>query len=135
VLITNSACRKDPLDDGSALSSLKGLSPKVKLALQFLEEGLCEGVTLAGAAGYVKMNPASLNRKLHEELRERGFSVSIREYLDLLRVKKAKELFRSDPTLESKEVASKVGLGYRSFTQVFKRHTGMTPHAYRNHVS
>ena len=62
---------------------------------------------------------------------ERETGVTFNEYLNRLRVSKAKELLRS-PELRLTDVAQLVGYEDQSyFTKVFKRVTGVLPHAYR----
>ncbi|WP_059049844.1 response regulator [Paenibacillus senegalimassiliensis] len=56
------------------------------------------------------------------------------EYLTKVRMEKAKEMLR-DPAIKFYEIASKVGYMNPSyFSKLFKKHTGVTPSAYRNEV-
>lgn len=58
--------------------------------------------------------------------------VSITEYLNQLRIEKAKKLLKTT-SLMSYEIAEKVGfVNYRYFTQIFKKYTGLSPTGYRN---
>lgn len=58
--------------------------------------------------------------------------ISITEYLNKLRIEKAKELL-CNTSMMSYEVAEQVGFNnYRYFTQVFKKYTGTSPTAFRN---
>ncbi|WP_077534324.1 response regulator transcription factor [Massiliimalia massiliensis] len=58
--------------------------------------------------------------------------IPITEYLNKLRVQKAKELLRGT-SMMSYEIAEYVGFkNYRYFTQVFKKYTGNSPTHYRN---
>lgn len=53
-------------------------------------------------------------------------------YLNRLRVEKAKELIRTDPTLRLKDLSYSLGfMDSHYFTKVFKQHVGVTPTEYR----
>lgn len=121
-------------DERLVLSSLPELSPKVRIALRFLEEHFIEGAGLKDAVFGVKMHRASLSRKIHKELQEQSIYLTIPEYVNSLRIRKAKGLFESEPMLECKEVASMVGTGGRNLRRIFKSFTGKTPTEYRKTI-
>lgn len=64
-------------------------------------------------------------------LKETGIKYS--EYLQGIRMEKAKELLKTEDECTIEYVAEKIGLGYNVsyFYQLFKRYTGMTPKEYR----
>jgi transcriptional regulator GlxA family with amidase domain len=123
------------MDERLILSELEGLSPKAKLALKSLEQNFAIGISLKEAAAQVRMRPDSLCREIHRELVAHGIYVSIPDYLDTLKVKRAKELFCLDPLCECKEVAALVGLSVRHLERLVKRRTGMAPACFRKKVS
>lgn len=94
--------------------------------IQYLGEHYAEPITLREAAEHVYLTPPYLCRVFKRET-----GVTFNEYLNRLRVSKAKELLRS-PELRLTDVAQLVGYGDQSyFTKVFKRVTGLLPSAYR----
>ena len=119
------------LDESLILSELEELSPKVRIALQFLEHKFPEGIGVPDAASCLKMHPASLWKRIRGELFQCGIHMSLSEYTNRLRVVKAKELLQSDPFLLSKELAPMVGTGVRNLQKLFKTYTGKTPSEYR----
>lgn len=122
------------MDERLIVSTLPGLSPKLRFVLRFIEENFCEGVGVKQAASYVKMHPASLWKRIRKELTQTGTNITFSEYINSLRVRRAKELLRSDPFLECKEVASMVGTGVRNLEMVFKRYVGKTLSEYRQAI-
>ena len=77
------------------------------------------------------MNPSALCRLVREELAQHEIYITLPDYLDRLRVDKAKELFQSDPLIRCKEVASLVAFSSRSLRRIFKKYTGKTPTEYK----
>jgi transcriptional regulator GlxA family with amidase domain len=123
------------MDERLTLSELEGLSPKAKLALKSLEQNFAIGISLKEAAAQVRMRPDSLSRQIHKELASHEIWITIPDYLDMLKVKRAKELFCLYPLCECKEVAALVGLSVRHLERLVKRHAGMTPACFRKKVS
>ena len=121
-------------DTSLILSNVEGLSPRVRIALQFLEERFHARAGLAQAGRVVEMHPASLCRAVRNELKRNGIYVTLPDYLNRLRLNKARELLRSDPLLLCKEVAFLVGMSDRNFERVFKEYTGKTATEYRRAV-
>ena len=57
---------------------------------------------------------------------------SILDYLNMVRIEKAKELLRGDNSLNLDEIAMTVGYSGRiTFTRIFKKYEGITPGVYR----
>ena len=74
----------------------------------------------------VYMSEPYLSRVFREEM-----GTTLRQYINSVRVKKAKELLR-DPALKVRDVARRTGYGRaRGFLRFFKEQTGMTPLDYR----
>jgi two-component system response regulator YesN len=119
------------LDEKLVLSRLPGLSPKVKTALKFVEENFSQEVRLEDAAARVRMHPVSLSRRVRKELRQHEVYISLPEYKDALRARMAKQLIKSNPFLECKEVAHMVGTSPRNLEKIFKRYVGVTPAEFR----
>ena len=95
-------------------------------ARELLHASFAERVTLAGVARAVGVHPVYLAasfRKHHQ--------CTVGEYVRRLRIEAAcREVSRTDAPLS--EIAPAVGFYDQShFTNVFKRHTGMTPAQYR----
>gem|GEM_PF-1630629 len=121
-------------DASLILSNVEGLSPRVRMALQFLEEGSHERAGLAQAARYVRMHRASLCRAIRNELKRNGIYLTLPDYLNRLRLNKARKLLQSDPFLLCKEIASLVGMSDRNFERVFRKYTGKTATEHRRAV-
>jgi AraC family transcriptional regulator len=83
-------------------------------------------VTLAGVAATVGVHPVYLASRFRKH-----YQCTVGDYVRRLRLEAAcREVSRSDAPLS--EIASAVGFYDQShFTNVFKRHTGMTPAQYR----
>ncbi len=75
------------------------------------------------------MNSGYLSKLFSKEMDE-NFS----QYLMRRRMEKAKEVIEQSASAKVYEIASKVGMGNNPqyFSQLFKRHTGMTPSEYKN---
>ena len=130
-------CVLSVIEKNYPFSQINRLSPKVTAAFQFMEENFNEWtpegkeITLQHVAVNVGMHPASLCKKIHKELGRNRIYVTCTDYLDGLRVLKAKEHFQSNPHLLCLQVANRVGTGERNFRKIFKSFTGITPSEYR----
>lgn len=99
----------------------------IEKAKEYLEAKYAANVTLEEVAEYVQRNPNYLSY-----LFNRIEGMPFTEYLNRLRIGKAKMLLRTT-SLMSYEIADRVGFqNYRYFTQVFKKYEGMSPMQYRN---
>jgi len=57
------------------------------------------------------------------------------EFINMVKINKAKELISQSPDYTFMEIAYKVGYKDSAyFTRVFKKHTGQTPKAYKSSV-
>ena len=123
----------DRMRHNLVLSRLPNLSPKVMIALLFIEENFASGVHLSDAARHVGMHPDSLSRKIHRELEGHDLYLTVPDYFNLLKAVKAREAITSDPLLLCKEVADLVGASPRELQRIFRIHFGSTLSEYREH--
>lgn len=97
--------------------------------VQYIGEHYSEPITLTTVAREVYLTPSYLCRVFKREA-----GVTFHEYLNRVRVNKAKELLR-DRDLRLTDISLMVGFTDQSyFTKVFKRLTGTLPRAYREKV-
>lgn len=93
----------------------------------YIEEHLSGDLSLVRLADEFHFNPSYLSRLFKQE---RGVNLS--EYIDELRIRKAKELLRKDE-LKVAEVGWLIGYEMpQSFTRFFKKWTRLTPQEYRS---
>ncbi|MFC0560558.1 response regulator [Halalkalibacter alkalisediminis] len=98
----------------------------INQALEYMKEHFCEDLTLQQVAEKVDMNPTYLSYLFKEEMGE-----SYIKYLTRLRMEQAKSLLRSGQKVST--VSEQVGYQtYRHFSEVFKKHTGMTPSHFKD---
>ncbi|KRE70391.1 AraC family transcriptional regulator [Paenibacillus sp. Soil750] len=92
----------------------------------YIEEHIGEDLSLVRLASVIHFNPSYLSRLFKQES-----GVNLSDYIDEVRVEKAKNLLKQD-VLKIAEVGSQVGYETpHSFTRFFKKLTGMTPVEYR----
>ncbi|MFE1358250.1 substrate-binding domain-containing protein [Streptomyces harbinensis] len=98
----------------------------VRAALAYLEAHYRQHITRWQVAQAAGTSEDHLGRLFHREI-----GLTLWEYLTRLRIRRAMARLRtSDDTIQT--VARAVGFHDRAyFTRVFRRHTGHTPHAYR----
>ncbi len=105
------------------------LSREVAEALQYIQNNYSSDINLSRAAEHVRLSPNYLGNLFKKELQ-----VNFVEYLNELRVGKAKELLLGT-YLKSYEIAEKVGFTENTyFCRVFKKVTGMSPNEFRKHL-
>jgi len=119
------------MDEKLLLSRLEGLSPRIRTIFRCLEENVTEGPGLRKLARLFRMHSASLSRRWHRELADIGYYLTLSDYRDMLRFRRAKQAFRSDPLLECKKVAALVGTSPRNLRRIFQSFTNSTPEDYR----
>lgn len=96
---------------------------------QYIGAHYKERITLEDTARMVYLSPAYLSRIFKQET-----GVTFNEYLNRVRINKAKELLRSRD-LRMTDISLEVGYEDQSyFTKVFKRVAGMLPREYREKV-
>lgn len=92
----------------------------------FIEQNLSEDLSLVRLADEFHFNPSYLSRLFKQE---RGVNLS--DYMDELRLRKAKELLKREE-LKIAEIGCLIGYEMpQSFTRFFKKWTGLTPQEYR----
>lgn len=108
-------------------------SPFIAKAMQYVENNLDNpNLTLKWIAeNYLFMNVDYVSARFIKETRQR-FS----NYLTTLRIQKAKQLLTKGNKEQIQQVAEQVGCGNNPqyFSQIFKKHTGMTPSAYARKI-
>lgn len=98
-------------------------------AQQWLREHLGEPLTMGDLAAQVDLSPRTLNRRFRQ-----ATGMSPQSYLQGLRINHARELLKHS-NLAVAEIAWQLGLQDASyFSQLFRRHCGMSPLRYREAV-
>jgi AraC family transcriptional regulator len=105
-----------------------GLSPaKLRIAISYIHEYLDRSLSLAEMAIMVQMSP-----HYFAELFKQSMGVAPYQYVTQCRIERAK-LLLTDPKLTIVEICHRVGFQSQShFTKIFREHTTVTPHVYRN---
>lgn len=99
---------------------------QLKNVINYLEENYTEPVPLETLAGIAYMSRSKFTSSFKEH-----YGLTAVEYIQKLRVNKAKELLISSE-YDIKKIASMVGYRqHASFTALFKRCTGLSPDEYR----
>ncbi|MGO4543126.1 helix-turn-helix domain-containing protein, partial [Paenibacillus sp. 2TAB19] len=108
------------LETSSRLS--KGLSPLMVRSDEFIRRNFTRELTVETLAEYVSKTP-----NYFSHLFKREFGISFKEYINRLRIAKAKELILGTNDLIY-EISERVGFtDYTYFTQVFKKMEGYSP--------
>jgi transcriptional regulator GlxA family with amidase domain len=95
----------------------------------WIQENLSGPINMTELAAYLGLSPRTLNRRFKQAT---GLSPQV--YLQGLRINTARDLLRNS-NLSVSEIAWQVGLQDVSyFSQLFRRHNGMTPLSYREAV-
>lgn len=103
------------------------LSKIVRQAISYIDSHLSETLSLEVIAGAIPANPSYLSRTFKKETGQ-----ALTEYINLARVKKAKELLAAGDLL-TYEVAERVGFHDPAyFSAIFKKYTGISPKEYRS---
>ncbi len=104
--------------------------PNIRRALAFVREHFTEAITLADVAHEAALSRFHFCRLFHHEV-----GVSLREYLQEIRVGRAKALL-ADRHVTVSEVAYAVGFNDLShFDRIFNRKVGRSPTAYRRSLA
>jgi AraC family transcriptional regulator len=97
-----------------------------KKVAQYIEEHLLEDIPLAQLAEVARLSPYHFVRAFKQ-----SFGLPPHRYLSKLRMNEAKALL-ADPTLSVTQIGVNLGFSETSsFTTAFRKHTGLTPTAYR----
>lgn len=117
--------KKIQSDDST--SQLKNLSPKIKHAIQYIENHYKDDkLSLPKVAEHIEFSTAYFSRTFKDEIGK-----SFVHYLTELRMEKAKDILKN-PYNKSYEVAYSVGyIDYPHFSKAFKKYYGLSPSEYR----
>ena len=100
---------------------------RAALLLAYLEEHIGRDISLPEMADYLGVSVSYLCR-----IFKTSYGMSPQQCLIHLRMNRAKQLMMTDPTMPIKEIAAHCGYADASyFGAEFKRHTGVSPGAYR----
>ncbi len=104
----------------------KILSDEISLAVQYMEANYNTDISLNHVAEHINLSSGYLSILFKKELQ-----VNFIDYLNDLRIEKAKELLLGT-YLKSYEIAEKIGFNDNTyFSKAFKRHTGISPSEFR----
>ncbi len=104
-----------------------GLQHKLRWAIEYINENLEQDLTLSELAATVGMSPYHFARAFKQLT-----SLPPHQYLIQRRLEQAKRLL-AETDLAIAEIAYRVGFANQShFTTLFRKHTAVTPKAYRN---
>ncbi len=110
----------------SIYSNRKSFSKEISAALSFIDENYFRDLSLSEIAGHVNLSSGYFSGLFKKEL-----DMSFVEYLNNLRIEKAKELL-VNTYLKAYEIAAKVGFGDETyFSRVFKKNTGISIQEYK----
>ena len=97
-----------------------------KRVAQYIEEHLSEDISLATLADVARLSPYHFVRAFKQ-----SFGLPPHRYMSRLRVEQAKALL-ANPAMSVTQVGFNLGFSETSsFTTTFRKHTGLTPTAYR----
>jgi AraC-like DNA-binding protein len=114
------------LDLKAASRGKKVLGPEMEKSIQFIESHYQEDISVIQVAHHVNLSP-----NYFSSLFKREMHVNFTEYINDLRVDKARKLLL-ETYLKGYEIAEKVGFNDNTyFTRVFKKVTGSSPNEYR----
>lgn len=104
----------------------KILSPLNEKVIHYIHSHLEDSLSLEMLAEFVHVNPSHLSRTFKKECGE-----NITEYINKVRIEKAKELLGSTSAL-AYEAAEQVGFHDPAyFSTIFKKYTGLSPKEYK----
>jgi two-component system, response regulator YesN len=104
----------------------KGLSPVIKIAVDYIAQNYNKNITLEDVAGAVNVSPTYFSKVFKEEV-----GSTFIDYLTMLRIKKAKQLI-AEGRLSNKEICNIIGYSDPNyFSRVFKKTVGATPTEYQ----
>lgn len=102
------------------------MNPAIRAAIDYIDENYAEKLTLEDVASQIYLNKTYVSQLFKKEL-----DVSFGDYLENVRIGKAKELLRTTAKSIS-QISEEVGYTSQSyFTKVFKKSAGMGPLRYR----
>jgi|GEM_PF-504961 len=96
-------------------------------AVKYMQQHYSEQLTIANIAYAVGYSKQHFQRKFKEV-----YGINPNQYLQRLRLEKAAQLLKQQPTLAISEAASIIGMDNNYFIRLFKREYGVTPAKYRS---
>lgn len=106
----------------------QNISNVIKLAVEYINENYSKKIILDHVAAHVFLNRSYLSQLFKKEM-----GISFGNYLERVRIDKAKELIRSSNKTMS-EIAELVGFSNQNyFTKVFKKVMGVSPMRYKKY--
>ncbi len=97
-----------------------------KKVAQYIEEHLAENISLATLADVARLSPYHFVRAFKQ-----SFGLPPHRYLSSMRIQQAKSLL-ANPAMSVTQIGLNLGFSETSsFTTTFRKHTGLTPTAYR----
>ena len=104
----------------------QNISSVIKLAVSYINKNYNTKITLDNVAAQVFLNPSYLSQLFKKEM-----NIQFGDYLERIRINKAKELIRNSNKAMS-EISEIVGFSNQNyFNKVFKKVTGVSPLKYR----
>jgi len=104
----------------------QNISSVIKLAVSYINKNYNTKITLDNVAAQVFLNPSYLSQLFKKEM-----NIQFGDYLERIRINKAKELIRNSNKAMS-EISEIVGFSNQNyFNKVFKKVTGVNPLKYR----
>jgi AraC-like DNA-binding protein len=126
ILLSELLLRIAALHKESEAADEPGAERYVRQAAAFMHEHYDQPLRIADIAASVSLHPVYLQR-----IFKRSTGQSVMSYLTAFRMEKAKMLLRQTD-IPVADIADYVGIGSRQyFHDLFKKHAGMTPAAYR----
>jgi len=113
---------QDVLQERSPLSTNAMLH-----AVKYMQQHYSEQVTIANIAYAVGYSKQHFQRKFKEV-----YGINPNQYLQRLRLEKAAQLLKRQPSLAISEAAAMIGMDNNYFIRLFKREYGVTPAKYRS---
>jgi AraC family transcriptional regulator len=93
---------------------------------QYIEAHLSEDISLATLADVARLSPYHFVRTFKQ-----SFGLPPHRYVSSMRIQQAKSLL-ADPAMSVTQIGLNLGFSETSsFTTTFRKHTGLTPTAYR----
>ena len=109
-----------------ACSAQESASALVKMAMHYIRAHYAENLTLETVARHIYISPSYLSSLFRQNIGK-----SFIEYLNYVRIEKAKELLFTQPHLKNSEIAAQLGYSPKYFAQIFKQLEGVTLSEYR----
>ena len=96
-------------------------------AIEFIQEHYMEDLPLGTVASSVYVSEFYLSHLFRKEMNQ-----TFSDYAAKVRIDKAREFLREDPTARIQEIAIKTGFNDPTyFAKIFKKHTGVSPREYQ----